>query len=105
MYTNRTEGLHIDPIQCILKVFVTYDLMDVLQSALLSGVYMSMRSFKRFFKCKIKQSDEARFIITRELYKSVAIYIKCAYFKSRYGDGRQLSICHTTVWSQRKDNC
>jgi hypothetical protein len=73
----RTEGLHMGPVHCILKVFVKYDLMDMLQSALLSGTYMSMLNFKRFIKCKIKQSENARFRITCELHKSLIIYREC----------------------------
>jgi hypothetical protein len=73
----RTDGLHMGPVHTMIKVFTKYEVMNILQSALLSGTFMCMSRFKNCIKCKINRSEEVRFRITCELYKSLVNYKEC----------------------------
>ena len=71
------EGIHLGPVKKMVEVFVKYNLLDTLMSALISADLLPIRQFKRHVKNTIFAYENRRFKATMLLYKDLKIFKAC----------------------------
>ena len=61
----------------MVNCFVKYGLLHLIQQVIANGIYMSVAEGKMLIKNAVRERDNARFLMTCTMYKSLSLYTQC----------------------------